>query len=346
MSELLAIDGLSVNFRQPGWRKPPVSAVDNVSFSIAAGETVGLAGESGSGKSTIGRCILGLTKPSAGKIFFDGQDISRVGRRRRRRMAADIQAVFQDPYSSLNPARSIRQSLREPLQAGRGFSKSAADQEIERLLECVGLPGDAADRYPNEFSGGQRQRIGIARALAPSPRLLICDEPVSALDVSTQAQILNLLAELQSSFQFAMLFIGHDLSVIRHISDRVVVPYQGQIMEMGATEQVCLRPAHPYTQALVASSPVPDPILQRDRRVQRLASISTNSSAGIGQTAKVGCPFAPRCAHASQVCWAVRPKKLSTHGITLACHMYDPDSGHPELWTPEAASDQIEHDRS
>jgi peptide/nickel transport system ATP-binding protein len=330
MSALLQVEDLAVDFRRPGWRRSSVHAVDGVSFTINERETVGFAGESGSGKSTIGRCVLGLIRPTRGRIVFDGVDITRLSSSRRRRLSTEIQVVFQDPNSSLNPARSIEQSLREPMEVARGLSRSAARDEVRRLLDLVGLPPDAATRHPNEFSGGQRQRIGIARALSVSPRLLVCDEPVSALDVSTQAQILNLILELQQRLGFALMFIGHDLSVIRHVSHRVVVPYQGRIMEMGSSAEVCDDPAHPYTQALLAAAPVPDPEKQRDRRAARSATVTATASGTSISPPEAGCPFAPRCPAAAEVCWSVRPRAVPIRTGEVACHLYDPTSGHPD----------------
>jgi peptide/nickel transport system ATP-binding protein len=266
MPELLEVTGLSVEYKVPG--RGRFLAVNDVSFSVTAGETVALVGESGSGKSTIGRAILGLAPISAGSVRFGGEDVAHRGTRERRALARRLQVVFQDPYSSLNPSRTIGESLVEPLRA-QGTSRRDAQARIAGLLERVGLPGDAGTRYPSRFSGGQRQRIAIARALALSPELIICDEPTSALDVSTQASVLELLGELQEQLGLAYLFITHDLAVVRHFAQRVLVLRQGTLVEEGTAEQICDRPAEAYTRALVAAAPVPDPVLQAQRRELR-----------------------------------------------------------------------------
>src|SRR6185369_11786443 len=241
-----------------------------VSLSVAARETVGLVGESGSGKSTIGRAILGLTPVNDGTVAFDGADITHADYRARQRLAADLQVVFQDPYSSLNPTRTIGQTLAETLRVqGKRHTKAEVTERVRWMLERVGLPADAAGRYPAHFSGGQRQRIAIARALMVQPRLVICDEPVSALDLSVQAQVLNLLRELQNEFQLGYLFIAHDLAVVRHLSHRIIVLYRGRIMEEGSAATVYANPLHPYTQTLLEAAPVPDPERQRQRRTAR-----------------------------------------------------------------------------
>ncbi|WP_432991702.1 ATP-binding cassette domain-containing protein [Dactylosporangium sp. CA-233914] len=262
---LLELRGLSVNYGR-GRHRPP-DAVRDVSLTVAPGETVALVGESGSGKSTIGNVVLGLVPASAGSVHFDGEDITAAGRRRRRELTRHIQPIFQDPYGSLNPSRTIRQTLVEPLLA-HGRASAAAGERIAEVLDRVGLPADAADRYPDEFSGGQRQRIAIARALVAGPRLIVCDEPTSALDLSIQAQVLNLLRRLQRESGIGYLFITHDLALIRHAADRVVVLYRGRVMETGPAAHVTEQPQHPYTQALLAAAPVPDPVEQRRRRAQ------------------------------------------------------------------------------
>ena len=270
MPELLRVEDLRVEYRTRGRRGAPFVAVQEVGFTIAPGETVALVGESGSGKTTIGKAVLGLERPAAGTIEVDGVSAVGLSAGRRRRLARDLQVVFQDPYSSLNPALTIARTLTEPLRAQGGFSRSKADQDVRDLLARVGLPVDAADRYPAHFSGGQRQRIAIARALSVGPRLVVCDEPTSALDVSTQRTVLDLLAELQRERSLGYLFITHDLAVVREFADRVLVLKDGRIVESGDAAQVCERPAHPYTQALVAAAPVPDPVIQRARRTQWL----------------------------------------------------------------------------
>ena len=261
---LLQVQDVRVDFAQS--KGPVFQALKGVSLDIAAGETVGLVGESGSGKTTMGRVILGLTPPTAGRVMFDGQDITHAPQSVRRQPGRDIQVVFQDPYGSLNPARTIGDTLSEPLMMIRGLSRSEIESRIDEVLHRVGLPSDAAQRYPGQFSGGQRQRIAIARAVIVHPRLLVCDEPVSALDLSVQAQVLNLLKQLQQTMGLAMLFISHDLTVVRHVSHRTVVLYRGAIVEQGDAAQVHDHPQHPYTQKLLAAAPVPDPLLQRQRR--------------------------------------------------------------------------------
>jgi len=263
---LLQVNDVRVDFTQG--RSPVFQALKGVSLRIDAGETVGLVGESGSGKTTLGRVILGLTEATAGQVLFDGQDITHLSRAARRELARDIQVVFQDPYGSLNPARTIGDTLAEPLLNDATLTRQDIQRRIVEVLERVGMPVDTASRYPNQFSGGQRQRIAIARAVIGKPRLVVCDEPVSALDLSVQAQVLNLLNELQRSMGLAMLFISHDLTVVRHVSHRTVVLYRGDIVEQGSAEQVHHHPQHPYTRALLAAAPVPDPIAQRERRQQ------------------------------------------------------------------------------
>lgn len=263
---LLQVNDVRVDFTQG--RGQVFQALKGVSLHIAAGETVGLVGESGSGKTTLGRVILGLTEATAGQVWFDGQDITHLSRAARRERARDIQVVFQDPYGSLNPARTIGDTLAEPLLNDAALTRQEIQRRIAEVLDRVGMPADTASRYPNQFSGGQRQRIAIARAVIGKPRLVVCDEPVSALDLSVQAQVLNLLNELQHSMGLAMLFISHDLTVVRHVSHRTVVLYRGDIVEQGSAEQVHQHPQHAYTRALLAAAPVPDPIAQRERRQQ------------------------------------------------------------------------------
>ncbi len=249
---LLDVQDLTVAYRA---RQQRVTAVSGVSLAIAPGETLGVVGESGSGKTTLGRAILGLAPVSGGQISYDGRDITRLRGRARRGLAADIQVVFQDPYSSLNPAMTVSATLAESLRARGALPAAVAAQRIRDALEQVALPAAAASRYPAAFSGGQRQRLAIARALMPGPRLVICDEAVTALDVSVQAQILNLLRDLQQRLLLCYLFIGHDLDVVRFMAHRVLVLYRGQVMEHGPASVVARRPRHPYTQALLAAAP-------------------------------------------------------------------------------------------
>ncbi len=270
---LLRVRDLEVLFPQKGWRRPPFQALKEINLDIAAGETLGLVGESGSGKTTLGRAVLGLAPVHRGTIHFDGEDIAHADRARRRKLSRDIQVVFQDPYTSLNPSLTIEQILAEPLTA-QGVSRGDARNRISELLDRVHLPSDSIRRLPREFSGGQRQRIAIARALALRPKLIVCDEPVSALDLSTQATVLDLFIEIQEATDVAYLFISHDLSVIRHISHRVIVMYRGELVETGTSEQVTSAAQHPYTRKLLMSAPIPDPAAQRVRREQRAAVLA------------------------------------------------------------------------
>lgn len=264
---LLDIQNVEVTYKGKS-RKKDFKALKGVSLDIRPGECVGLVGESGSGKTTLGRAVLGLAPVTAGSITLNGREIAHASREERRALARDIQVVFQDPYSSLNPSMSIEQILAEPLMV-RDWTESDASKRVRELLEAVGLPSDAATRRAREFSGGQRQRIAIARALALDPKLIVCDEPVSALDLSTQARVLDLFLDIQAQTGVAYLFISHDLAVVRHLSHRVAVMYQGEIVEWGDGEQVSSRPQHPYTQRLMMAAPVPDPIEQAHRREQR-----------------------------------------------------------------------------
>ena len=294
---------------------PP--AVDGVSFDIAPGETLGLVGESGSGKSTIGKALLGLQKPSGGTVRVHGQDITAMSLRQRSRQVADLRVVFQDPYSSLNPARTIGQTLVEPLRL-MGVRGPDALQRARAGVESVGLPGDAVERFPAQFSGGQRQRIAIARALVCDPKVVVLDEPVSALDLSTQATVLNLLADLRDQRGLSFLFIAHDLGVVRFLSQRTVVLYRGQIMETGPVEAVNSRPRHPYTVALTSAAPVPRPAEQAARRAAREAL--GMGSAGAAQASATGCPFVPRCPLSTDVCVQQRPPLRLVADTLTACH--------------------------
>lgn len=273
---LVDIRDLVVEYPAKGFRKKPFRALKGVSIDIKAGETVGLVGESGSGKTTLGRALLGLAPVTDGTIEYDGRDIAHLSSRQRRALGHDIQVVFQDPYTSLNPSMTIEQILMEPLTV-RNVSVKDARARVRKLLDQVRLPGDAAERLPREFSGGQRQRVAIARALALQPRLIVCDEPVSALDLSTQARVLELFKEIQDDTGVAYLFVSHDLAVVRHLSNRVAVMYHGEIVEWGDAEQVTTNPRHPYTQRLFLAAPVPNPALQAKRRAERHALLASQN---------------------------------------------------------------------
>jgi oligopeptide/dipeptide ABC transporter ATP-binding protein len=324
---LLEVRDLAVEFHQ---RRFTVRAVDGVSFTIGAGEVLGLVGESGSGKSTIGRAVLGLTEPTAGAIVLDGNEITRLRGRERRALATDIQVVFQDPLSSLDPRWTMERSLSEPLRMHRQLAGADLQQEVVRLLGLVGLPPEVADRLPRQLSGGQRQRVAVARAVALEPRLVVCDEPTSALDLSSQSQTLNLLRRMHKDLRLSYLFISHDLDVVRYISDRIAVLYSGQIMETGSAVDVADNPQHPYSKMLVSSSPVPDPLAQADRRAARRLIVK-DAAGDARRQSNTGCPFAPRCAFSADVCRKARPALLEiSPGRTVACHLFDPDAEHPQ----------------
>ncbi len=276
MAELLKVEDLVVEYPGKGFRAKPFRALNNVSITLGQSETLGLVGESGSGKTTLGRAILGLAPVTEGKVEFAGEDISHASRKDRQRLSKDIQVVFQDPYTSLNPSMEIGQILAEPLQI-QGMQGDQAKRRIKELLDQVNLPKDALQRLPREFSGGQRQRVAIARALALSPKLIVCDEPVSALDLTTQARILDLFLQIQKDTGVSYLFVSHDLDVVRHISHRSSVMYKCEIVEQGPAVKVSSNPDHPYTQRLLMASPVPDPDRQAERRTARKALQSASN---------------------------------------------------------------------
>ncbi len=292
-----------------------VRAVNGVSLELAVGETLGLVGESGCGKSTLGKAILKLVPIAGGEIVVDGVDIAPLERERLAEMRRKVQMIFQDPYGSLNPRSTVGRSVAQPLVIA-GWKQDATAERVDTLLRWVGLPADAKQRYPHEFSGGQRQRIGIARALALSPKLIVCDEPVSALDVSVRAQVINLLEDLKGQFGVSYLFISHDLSVVEHIADRVAVMYLGTLVEVASRDQIWRNPRHPYTKALLAAAPIADPKAARAR--QRMVLQGELPSA-IDPPA--GCPFHSRCPIAQERCKADKPVLRPVGGGTLAaCH--------------------------
>jgi len=323
---LVEVEGLAKHF--PGRRgllgfgRGAIRAVDGVSFSIARGEVVGLVGESGSGKSTVGRAVLRLLEPTAGSVRFDGVEVTKLGRSELRRLRRRMQIVFQDPYASLDPRRRVEDLIGDVLDI-HGLAKGAARRaRVVELLEQVGLPPEHIDRYPHQFSGGQRQRIGIARALAVAPDFIVADEPVSALDVSVQAQIVNLLVELRRRLGLTMLFISHDLAVVEHLCDRVIVLYLGKIMEMAPAAEIYASPRHPYTRALLSAAPQPDPDAPR-RRILLSGDLPSPANP------PPGCVFSTRCPHATERCRREAPVlEQKSPGRFVACLRAD------ELATP------------
>lgn len=328
MSEpLLEVDDLTITF--PGgrgalpWQKlPDVRAVQHASLRINAGESLGLVGESGSGKTTIGRAILRFIQPAGGTIRLGDFDVTSMGRSTPLEYRRAVQVVFQDPVGSLNPSMEVGDLIGEPLSIHFGLDSDARAKRAGDLLEQVGLERHHLRRYPYEFSGGQRQRIAIARALATEPKLLVLDEPVSALDVSTQSQVINLLEHLQRETGTAYLFVAHDLAVVRHISHRIAVMYHSRIVERGGSDEICEAPRHPYTELLLASIPDPDPIIQKQKASQRRA-LSVGLAGAAGAAPTKGCPFAQRCPHVMEVCHTTFPDWTpTTSGGEVACHLH------------------------
>jgi len=294
-----------------------VKAVDDVSFDIYKGETLGLVGESGSGKTTVGRTMLRLYEATGGQVIFEGNDLVNLSGGELRRMRRRMQMIFQDPYASLNPRMTVGGIVGEPLEVHGVARRKERRERVQELLRIVGLNPYFVNRYPHEFSGGQRQRIGIARALALNPDLIVCDEPISALDVSIQAQVVNLLEDLQDRLGLTYLFIAHDLSMVRHISDRVAVMYLGKIMELASRDEIYLNPLHPYTVALMSAVPVPDPVVEEERQRIILEGDIPSPS-----TPPVGCNFSTRCPKAIDICFEAEPEFVEVEpGHFCACHL-------------------------
>ena len=316
---VIRVEGLEKHFQiRTGslGRKALIHEVNGVTLEIAKGETLGIVGESGCGKSTLGRTILKVWEPDAGRIWCDGTDITGLSRHQMRPWRRRMQMIFQDPYASLNPRFTVGELIAEPMEIYRTHGESEQRERVQELLETVGLKPDHIRRYPHEFSGGQRQRIGIARALALEPEFIVCDEPISALDVSIQAQIVSLLERVQDEKKLSYLFIAHDLTMVRHISHRIGVMYMGGLVEIGPADEICEHPIHPYTKLLMSAIPIPDPIQARRQRPQ-LPEGEVPSPIHL----PAGCPFAPRCPHARQECRETVPPLKDAGGRQVACFL-------------------------
>ena len=316
---VIRVEGLEKHFQiRTGslGRKALIHAVNGVTLEIAKGETLGIVGESGCGKSTLGRTILKVWEPDAGRIWCDGTDITGLSRHQMRPWRRRMQMIFQDPYASLNPRFTVGELIAEPMEIYRTHGESEQRERVQELLETVGLKPDHIRRYPHEFSGGQRQRIGIARALALEPEFIVCDEPISALDVSIQAQIVSLLERIQDEKGLSYLFIAHDLTMVRHISHRIGVMYMGGLVEVGPADEICEHPIHPYTKLLMSAIPIPDPIQAR-RQHPQLPEGEVPSPIHL----PAGCPFAPRCPHAKPECRETVPPLKDAGGRQVACFL-------------------------
>ncbi|MCR0570004.1 dipeptide ABC transporter ATP-binding protein [[Clostridium] innocuum] len=319
---VLKVENLKVHFPVKGGlftKKQVVKAVDGVSFEIYPKETFGLVGESGCGKSTTGRAIVKLYEPTSGTVYYHGEDVTKIKGGHLAEFRRNVQMIFQDPYASLNPRMTVGEIIREPMDIHHIFNtKEEREQRVRELLDIVGLKPDHIHRYPHEFSGGQRQRIGIARTLALNPQFIVCDEPISALDVSIQAQVINLLEHIQKEMGISYLFIAHDLSMVKHISDRIGVMYLGNLVEIGDSDDVYHRPLHPYTQALLSAVPIPDPRVAREKK-----RIVLEGELPSPLDTPSGCVFRTRCPNATERCAREKPGMVNVGKRTVACFLYE-----------------------
>ena len=319
---VLKVENLEVHFPVKGGlftKKQVVKAVDGVSFEIYPRETFGLVGESGCGKSTTGRAIVKLYEPTSGTVYYHGEDVTKIKGSHLAEFRRNVQMIFQDPYASLNPRMTVGEIIREPMDIHHIFNtKEEREQRVRELLDIVGLKPDHIRRYPHEFSGGQRQRIGIARTLALNPQFIVCDEPISALDVSIQAQVINLLEHIQKEMGISYLFIAHDLSMVKHISDRIGVMYLGNLVEIGDSDDVYHRPLHPYTQALLSAVPIPDPRVAREKK-----RIVLEGELPSPLDTPSGCVFRTRCPNATERCAREKPGMVNVGKRTVACFLYE-----------------------